>query len=457
MRMSRRRRTAHQHGPQRASRAAVSLCFGVLVTAGATFAGAATPPAAFDQLARRRDNVARPPHSSRRFCSLRVRGCLHAHASVPDSVITRAAAALETTLDTLSLFDLPPPLPDGSRGGGPAFDVYLTPQAVGAASYSDGPPLPHDLDRRSAFGVVSTAAGPACAIASRISRAVAQGAALGLDSGAHEATLSMYGSYVAHLLHPCPLIEAAAIDTVQRRPWRSLLSTSRTQFSGTFLFPAFLDADWGRGVPATVATGLIAASVQHTNIHDMWWHNEPDVFDTLRTNMQLRHLTLADLFTSYAVNRSFVGDRSDGLHIPDTEQFGHFGNIVFEWAIDFTSLPRQLAPLHPVEPTGASYIWLDLAGAKPESEVVLDIHWEDTFVMQWAAVRIDPQGRELGRLLSGGVFGHNHAQLSVANLTGAAAIVVVGTNLGNDDRSKPYDPEDGPPRPVGYTITIHAR
>ena len=83
--------------------------------------------------------------------------------------------------------------------------------------------------------------------------------------------------------------------------------------------------------------------------------------------------------------------------------------------------------------------------------------WEESFVFQWCLVRVDAQGREIGRSDVGGVFGKNLVQLTINDLGEAAGLLIVGTSLGQDDRSKPYDPDLGPPREAAYEVTLHAR
>ena len=55
------------------------------------------------------------------------------------------------------------------------------------------------------------------------------------------------------------------------------------------------------------------------------------------------------------------------------------------------------------------------------------------------------------------MWGNSQAQLTIDDLDGASAVLVVGTMLGGDDRAHPFDPDDGEPREAAYTVTLHLR
>jgi hypothetical protein len=42
----------------------------------------------------------------------------------------------------------------------------------------------------------------------------------------------------------------------------------------------------------------------------------------------------------------------------------------------------------------------------------------------------------------------------VVGLEGLAGLLVVGVNAGSDDRSRPFDPDDAPHAPRGYTVWL---
>jgi hypothetical protein len=58
----------------------------------------------------------------------------------------------------------------------------------------------------------------------------------------------------------------------------------------------------------------------------------------------------------------------------------------------------RLAPLRPIEATGATYLWLDLAGVKEDAEVTFVADWESGVLFHWALVKVDKAGFEVGQV-----------------------------------------------------------
>lgn len=293
-----------------------------------------------------------------------------------------------------------------------------------------------------------------CSASFVVAQGVAHAMALGLDAGAENGALSMAGSYLASLVADCEAEEIPAIDDFQAHPERSFAAGDPDRPDGALLFPWFLDDTRGVGGPGRAIVGLLALGVQRTPPGAWEWHNEPDIFDVLRNTMRPRGSSLEDLLLDFAVARGFVGSRSDGAHLADVARFGDAGRVHFEWAVPFASLPRRLAPKDPIEPTGMTYVWLDLAGAPPGAELTFVADWEVPALFRWSLVKVDPSGGEAGRLDVAGVFGANHAEKTVLGLDGLAGVMVVGVNVGSDDCSHPFDPDEQPLMPHGYTVTL---
>jgi hypothetical protein len=264
----------------------------------------------------------------------------------------------------------------------------------------------------------------------------------------------MAASYLASLVADCEALEIPAIDAFQAHPERSFVAGDPSQPDGAMLFPWFLDDTLGVGGPGRAMVGLIALACQRTPPGSWEWQNEPDTFDVLRATMKDRRSSLENLLLDFAVARAFVGSRSDGAHLSDVERFGDAGRVRFEWSVPFASLPRRLAPLEPIEPTGMTYVWLDLTGAPPGGEVTLVADWEPPALFRWSLVKVNHDGAEAGRLDVAGVFGETHAEKTLIGLDGLAGVIVVGVNIGSTDRSHPFDPDEQPLMPHGYTVTL---
>src|SRR5690606_14776628 len=100
------------------------------------------------------------------------------------------------------------------------------------------------------------------------------------------------------------------------------------------------------------------------------------------------------------------------------------------------------------------YVWLDLSeGARGGVRVIAD--WETQHVFEWSFVKVDAEGRAIATQRAGGIYGTDHADVTLSDLGEAAGLIVVATHVENDDRSRPFDPDRGPPRPASFELTLH--
>lgn len=389
-------------------------------------------------------------------CSWRHPICVHAATAIAPSALASTLEAAEHAADVYVALGVPRPYPDGDRGGGPEYDLYLV---RGAAPLTTVDPVPTggSFDSASAFTVLPPPPprGAGCVFASDVARASAQAALLRIDAGIETGTLAMVSSYFASLAAPCTAAELAGIDEIQRAPEREVTAGRPEAFDGNVLLPAYLEERFGGGRLVRTILGLVTVAVQKTPPGSWQWKNEPDVFDALRQVTRDRSEELGSLLLDLAVARAFLGDRSDGGHLADTERFGALGRIRFEWSVPFASLPRRLAPLRPVSATGATYLWIDLAGARPGSGITFVADWELPVTFHWVLVKVDREGRDAGHVDVAAIYGSTHAERTVVKLDGLAGLVVVGVNGGDLDRATPFDPDEGPFEPHGYTVTLH--
>jgi hypothetical protein len=389
-------------------------------------------------------------------CSFTEPVCVHAAKNVDTGAMLWTLRYAESAFSAYRALGLPRPLADGALGGGPAFDLYLLPSAAAPATIADLVPTAGSWDRASAFTVMPPPHPRAgCANPFTIAQAIAHAAALGHDAGAESGALAMESSYLASLVAPCEDVELAAIDDFQRHPERSFAAGDADRPDGALLFPWFLDDTLGRGFPGRVIASLIPLASQRTPPGSWEFKNEPDVFDALRATMKDRGSTLDNLLLDFAIARAFVGSRSDGAHLADVDRFGDMGRVRFEWSIPYSSLPRRVTSGDPIEAMGMTYVWLDLTGAPPDGEITFVADWELPSLFRWSLVKVDKDGAESGRLDLPGMFGSSHAERTVVGLGGLAGIMVVGVNAGSIDRSHPFDPDEQPLMPHGYTVALY--
>ncbi len=440
-------------------RAALAAAVALAVVSGAPRAGAVTPepdgflPTPSDEPrstgrevvpVRARPGAAEAPVTA---CSFTDAVCVHAPSSVDPRAVLRTIRHAERALRAYRALGLPSPRPP--------YDIYLLPSAEAPLTVADLVPTSDGWDRASAFTVMPPPdLRDGCATPFTVAQGIAHAMVLAYDAGAEDGAISMASSYFASLVASCPALETVAVDAFQAHPERSFAAGDPSVPDGAMLFPWFLDDTLGGGGPGRVMMGLVAMASQRTPAGSWEWHNEPDVFDVLRDTLKFRGSTLDDLLLNFAVARAFVGSRSDGAHLSDVERYGDAGRVRFEWAIPFTSLPRRLAPLAPVEAMGMTYVWVDLEGAPAGGELTFVADWEPPSYFRWSLVKVDKSGAEAGRLDVAGVFGESHAEKTVLGLDGLAGLIVVGVNTGSDDRSHPFDPDEQPLMPHGYTVTL---
>ncbi|WP_437484638.1 hypothetical protein WME75_45415 [Sorangium sp. So ce1014] len=442
-------------------------------------APSAGPPAPSAQPGAPPDEAASPPAEGRpvvspvqrpderdapqRACSFTLPVCVHAPADVPGAALLESLAHLEAAMRAYDALGLPRPLPDGARGGSPSYDLYLKrgPRRSPARVGHDLRAVGERFDAASAFAFIAAPGRGGCTSASDAAYALGHAVAVRLDAGAEEGALAMAASYLAAIAAPCAAEELAAIDAFQRAPERALTGAALGALDGALLLPWYLDDAYGTGTPAQVAMSLLAIAAQSTPAGAARFRAEPDTFDALRASLRSRGEDLDDLLLELAIARAFLGSRSDGAHLSDAERFGDFGRVRFEWSLPYATLPRRVAPLRPIEPTGATYVWLDLsaenAGARPDlkaAEITFVADWELPALFRWAIVKVDRQGAEAGRVEVAGIFGSSRAQRTVVGLDGLSGLLLVGVNAGSMIRSRPFDPDDAPFMPHAYTVWL---
>ncbi len=399
----------------------------------------------------------RPPPASVpvRACSFSAPICVHAPRAVHPAAVLATIADAERALAAYDALRLPRPLSDDGLGGSSDYDLYLEPGAAPPTTFADLAARGEPFDRLSAFSVLAPpTARSGCEAARDVAHAIGDAMALRLDAGVEAGARSMWSSYVASLAAPCSVAELAAIDAWQRAPDRAIAGGSGGRLDGSLLFPMFLDERFGEGAPGAVMASLLAISRQKTAPGSFQWQNEPDVFDALRATRKAQGGTLDALLLDFAVARAFVGSRSDGGHLADVARFGDAGRVRFEWSLPFSTLPRRVAPSAPVEPTGSTYVWIDLAGAPKGASLTFAADWELPAVFSFALVKVDAKGAEVGRSVAVAPHGQTRVERTLVGLDGLAGVVVVGSNGGSMDRGHPYDPDE-PVAPHGYLVTVY--
>lgn len=388
------------------------------------------------------------------LCSERKPVCVHAKAQPQalEPALHAAENAYTRVVDVLGWR-----APRFFLGPHRRFDVYLVPSQE---TWEVRPDPLLDTSRHtktSAFGRVALDTLGSCRLPYAMAASVARAGIYALDAAANDELANATAAYVASVAEPCADAFVAEVDDFQANPHLAVSNPAHDGGRGAMLFPWYLQTVLGKGAPADLLHALWALSVQPAPDDPAVLRNEPDFFDTTAILAHDVDRSLPDLLLDFAVARAFVGNRDDGIHMPDSRFLGASGAVRFEWSIPYSSLPRRLAPLHPVEPTGASYVWLTLDDVPEKAGLGFRATWEAPDVFRFALVLVGKDGRAVARHDPVSPERGTTAQLNVEMLHNAAGVLIVACNTGSVLRDIAYDPDNRPLTPRGYEVSLFAQ
>lgn len=396
----------------------------------------------------------RPPSAEPPACSFRTPVCVHPGKGVSDATALDALAAMERAYERLIFaLRLPAPDPDQGRGGSDALDLYVLAEHEADLEVTSDPPRLGAFDRASAF----------CAVGQRdpalLDRAalqcVGEAVARRLDAGESPHLQRAFSTSLSWLVGRPTSLDVQAIDDAQAHPERAIAAGERTRASeGAALFFHYLEEARSEADTGVLSTSLLSAAASKTPPASSSFVNEPDFFDVLRHTHEENPAKMAALLANFHVARAFAGDREDGLHLPGLGFAGSFGRARFDWVIPFSSLPRRVLSGRPIESTGAELIWVTLDEVPLGAALGFQAEWEAPVSFQWQLVTIDPNGQELQRVDVPHQERATSAEARVVKLDGAAAVLVVGTNLEGVELAHPFDPDVEPFEPHACTVYL---
>jgi hypothetical protein len=402
---------------------------------------------------------------TRPACSFRYPVCVHGGKRTPARTVLGVLSDLERAASAIhGAMGLPLPLEDGKLGGGPAFDLYLVPsrvletaagRAVSVLTARDDV-LPAATDRASAFALLRQDAATGCVRQNLAARALASAIGWRVDAGEDAVVRESNAAYLAEIVAPCGVVTSDLIDDFQAHPERSWVASGSGEPASSVALPWYLDATLGGAATGAVPMALGVIGAQRTEPGSWFWNNEPDLFDALRGSLKARTppLTLDDLWMELAIARLFMGARDDGVHFPESAWAGNFGRIRFDWSLPYASLPRRVSPEKPIDPAGATYLWIDLRGAPAGARLAFHLEWEGPVLFRWALVRVDRDGREASRVLVTPQQKSTSAEKNLDGLDGLAGVALIGVNVGDLRIDDPFDPDQAPYEPHGYVVTV---
>jgi hypothetical protein len=389
------------------------------------------------------------PTANARLCATLYPVCVHGGT---EAERTAALAHLQRAFVQWSyVLNRPAPLGDLALGGGPELDVYLTKQEPPLLVERDAPRLA--TDQSSGFCVLDSN----LVNAQWLTLCVAEVASLNADAAIGDGIRRGLARYATQPLLAYDPTSLVAIDRAQANPQAPLLTRETSELSdAAALFWAYVDANFGAGAYGDLPFAMLTLSRRQevaTKPHPQW-DNTPDELDVLRRAFTNDAQRIADTFVNFAVWRAFLGDRSDAAHRPFLTELGELGRIRFDWVFPYSTLPRHVAGPYPVYPLGAAYVWVDLDRVPKDAELGFRAEWEQPVQFQWALVRVDAEGRALSQLTLPYVERATSVEKTLLNVSGAAGLLIVGINLGAVDSSHPFDPDQEPWEPHGYSVYL---
>jgi hypothetical protein len=402
--------------------------------------------------------VAARPTAPARLCGGRAPVCVHGAHGV--ELLTAREALADAFGGVVDGVRMPPPLRDGEEGGSGALDLYLVdalppglPSFEGAAVVHGALDLLSDRDASPAFLLLDVHAldahgGAGCALRKALAWGVAEASAASVDVAETKVVVDGLSRHVADVVAGCG-VDLEAHRAFQREPWRAVAATPE----GPRALIAWLDETRGAGVGAIVP-GLESLAAQHGGLlvegvgielpDPAHFCNTVTIADVLSETMKQQRTTLDALMLELATERAFDATERPPL----------------EWTVPASTLPRRLMVTRGIEPTGATYLRVDLddpagkQGSKRPEALQLELKWELGASFRWAALKLDATGKRVGEVPVAPVERLREIAIDVRHLEGVASVLLVGWNAG--DPARPWSPDAPLTLPHGYDVAIYA-
>jgi hypothetical protein len=368
-------------------------------------------------------------------CSFRHPFCVEAARGTASPLVLATIAAGDRAWEALTGI-VGAPAPDGGIDG--VWHVELADRVEGAGdAWLTGRTPLGPFDRGSSLAKIDRSLRPGCALDLAFARAIARGSLWRAAPATDEGSARAEAETMARLATPCA-VDDDDTRIFQSHPERAVVEPLSPAYErGASLFFGWLDATFG-AEPGGFVVGLWALAPTRTPFDSPRWAATPTGFDVLRVSLQNAlwpGSTLEDAFVRFAAFRAFT--------TPPAR---------VAWHLPWPSHARRLAAPEALEPTGASYVLVDHAGAPPGSRLRLEPEWEDFGRMRWFVVKLDAQGRELATVPVGSLDRGTHASITVESLDGVDRVLVVGVNVGSTEGA--FDPGQGEWEPHGWLLTL---
>ncbi|NOY94380.1 MAG: hypothetical protein GXP55_24650 [Deltaproteobacteria bacterium] len=353
---------------------------------------------------------------------------VHADASVPRERIEASLRALEHAylLSQETGFGLP--WPDGGRGGTGEFDLYLEPTARGAEVHADAPVAFAFLDAVSSYASVDPEV-DADKLESCVAQALAEASFLSQDPAESAQWRHAYGAWLAFAQtgrFGC----GDPVASQQLEPWRSYVQDGAEDGGGGALLLE------GLSLPRDGGTGRFIREVVQFARQRTWEGSDlrasPDLWETIHAVIEHSSDKLPRSLRRLAADRFFLGNAERRRGATNRALLAADQGVAVPvfWRARWSQLPAHSPTMVPaIEPYGSSYAIVDVRDAAPDS--ILRVWLRGEYGVEWTMVtmRLDADGRELGRMSAPPRGDVPRGYLPVQLDAGTAAVVIVVLNL----------------------------
>ena len=359
------------------------------------------------------------------------------NGAAPLDVIASADRMWDVAVGAL---DLPAPDADDATG---AYDLYLAPNVErGTQTFAARRDPIARFDRASAFSWLDAGL-RGSALDHAVARSIFHAIAFRLSPGTDPTTMESEAVSLADLAVP----SAHGHDVFfESRPDRALSDAFPDApalawpfADGASFFYSWLDARYANQ-PGGFVRASWALTPTESPIDSPAFGTEPDVFDVLRMTFRPTNggLDYGQFLLDFAIARA-----------TDPNE-----NARHEWDVDWPTSPRTLAPALPIAPTGSSYVLVRRRGAAPGAKLRVEATWEEHASLRWAAIKVDANGEEIARIPIAGQTKQTSTAITLDDLDKSAAVLLVATNVGDDDA--PFEPETPVQEPHGWLLSIRS-
>lgn len=299
-------------------------------------------------------------------------------------------SSLEEADDWLKHVGFAAPFADGGLGGNLDFDLYLMPEvAHGASAGADLPVAWAALDATVTHALLDDAL-PSSALRHCTLVAFAEAVLLGEDPAESEGARRAVASFIGWLRDGQFGCEGAAADA-QRAPELGARGGHEEQVAAAAMWLATLSLRHDAGTGRFVRDAWNLARQQSEGPDRL--HETPTFWQAVTAALEASGESLDQSAIEFAVARYFAG-QGQGL-LPS------LAKVPVVSAPPFTALPTHLMPPEaPLATFGSAYTSIDTHGAALGSRLQVWLRGEPGVRWSMVAVRLDAEGRELGRVLA---------------------------------------------------------